>query len=132
MAAVLREVSLDDKYLSHSGTVYLTGTQALVRLALMQRARDQAAGLNTAGFISGYRGSPIGMFDLQLWKAKKLLEKAQIVFRPGVNEDLAATAVWGTQQVGFFPGAKYDGGIARATCSSTAHVLERRRTAAYW
>jgi indolepyruvate ferredoxin oxidoreductase len=112
MAAVLREVSLDDKYLSHSGKVYLTGTQALVRLALVQRARDAAAGLNTAGFISGYRGSPIGMFDFQLWKAKKLLEKAQIVFRPGVNEDLAATAVWGTQQVGFFPGAKHDGVFA--------------------
>ena len=112
MAAVLREVSLDDKYLSHSGTVYLTGTQALVRLALMQRARDAAAGLDTAGFISGYRGSPIGMFDFQLWKAKPLLEKAQIVFRPGVNEDLAATAVWGTQQVGFFPGAKHDGVFA--------------------
>ncbi|HSQ68920.1 MAG TPA: indolepyruvate ferredoxin oxidoreductase family protein, partial [Steroidobacteraceae bacterium] len=112
MAAVLREVSLDDKYLSHSGTVYLTGTQALVRLALVQRARDAAAGLDTAGFISGYRGSPIGMFDFQLWKAKKLLEKAQIVFRPGVNEDLAATAVWGTQQVGFFPGAKHDGVFA--------------------
>jgi indolepyruvate ferredoxin oxidoreductase len=112
MAAALREVSLDDKYLSHSGRIYLTGTQALVRLALVQRERDAAAGLNTAGFISGYRGSPIGMFDFQLWKAKKLLEKAQVVFRPGVNEDLAATAVWGTQQVGFFPGAKHDGVFA--------------------
>jgi len=109
MSAVLREVSLDDKYLSQSGRIYLTGTQALVRLAIMQRARDAAAGLNTAGFISGYRGSPLGMFDFALWKARKLLEESHVVFRPGVNEDLAATAVWGTQQVGFFPGAKYDG-----------------------
>ena len=112
MAAVLREVSLDDKYLGHSGQVYLTGTQALVRLALMQRERDVAAGLNTAGFISGYRGSPLGMYDFQLWKARKLLEQSHIVFRPGVNEDLAATAVWGTQQVGFLPGAAYDGVFA--------------------
>jgi len=109
MAAVLREVSLDDKYLSESGRIYLTGTQALVRLAIMQRQRDVAAGLNTAGFISGYRGSPLGMFDFALWKTRKLLEQSHVVFRPGVNEDLAATALWGTQQVGFFPGAKYDG-----------------------
>jgi len=113
MAAVeLRDVSLDDKYLSQSGRIYLTGTQALVRLAIMQRERDLAAGLNTAGFISGYRGSPLGTFDFGLWKARKLLEKSHVVFRPGVNEDLAATAVWGTQQVGFFPGAKYDGVFA--------------------
>jgi len=111
-AVVLRDVSLDDKYRSQSGRIYLTGTQALVRLAIMQRERDLAAGLNTAGFISGYRGSPLGMFDFGLWKARKLLEKAHVVFRPGVNEDLAATAVWGTQQVGFFPGAKYDGVFA--------------------
>ena len=109
MAAVLREVSLDDKYLEPSGRIYLTGTQALVRLPIVQRARDVAAGLNTAGFISGYRGSPLGTFDFGLWKARKLLEQSHVVFRPGVNEDLAATAVWGTQQVGFFPGAKYDG-----------------------
>jgi len=105
----LREVSLEDKYSARSGCVYLTGTQALVRLPIMQRDRDVAAGLNTAGFISGYRGSPLGMYDFQLWKARKLLESAEVVFRPGVNEDLAATAVLGTQQVGFFPGARYDG-----------------------
>jgi len=109
MAIALREVSLEDKYLARSGRVYLTGTQALVRLPLMQRERDVAAGLNTAGFISGYRGSPLGMYDFQLWKARKALEAAHVVFRPGVNEDLAATAVMGTQQVGFYPGAKYDG-----------------------
>jgi len=112
MAAVLRDVSLDDKYLSPSGRIYLTGTQALVRLPIMQRARDVAAGRNTAGFISGYRGSPLGMYDFQLWKARKLLEENHVVFRPGVNEDLAATAVWGTQQVGFLPGALYDGVFA--------------------
>jgi indolepyruvate ferredoxin oxidoreductase len=112
MSAVLRDVKLEDKYLSHSGRVYLTGTQALVRLAIMQRERDAAAGLNTAGFISGYRGSPIGTFDLQAAQSRKLLEQSHIVFRPGVNEDLAATSVWGTQQVGFFPGAKYDGVFA--------------------
>jgi indolepyruvate ferredoxin oxidoreductase len=112
MSAAMREVSLDDKYLSQSGRVYLTGTQALVRLPMMQRALDTAAGVNTAGFISGYRGSPLGTFDFNLWKARKLLEKSHVVFQPGVNEDLAATAVWGTQQVGFFPGAKYDGVFA--------------------
>lgn len=91
-AVVLRDVSLDDKYLSHSGRIFLTGTQALVRLAIMQRERDLAAGLNTAGFISGYRGSPLGTFDFALWKTRKLLEKSHVVFRPGVNEDLATPA----------------------------------------
>ena len=69
----MREVTLEDKYTSDQGRIYLTGIQALVRLALVQRRRDQAAGLNTAGFISGYRGSPLGGFDLELWKAKKHL-----------------------------------------------------------
>ncbi len=105
----LAEVSLDDKYVLQSGRVYLTGLQALVRLPMMQRARDRAAGLNTAGFISGYRGSPLGGYDNALWQAKALLEKDDIRFQPGLNEDLAATAVWGTQQVGLFPGAKVDG-----------------------
>jgi indolepyruvate ferredoxin oxidoreductase len=105
----LAEVSLDDKYTLQSGRVYLTGLQALVRLPLMQRARDRAAGLNTAGFISGYRGSPLGGYDNALWQAKAFLEQNDIRFQPGLNEDLAATAVWGTQQVGLFPGAKVDG-----------------------
>ena len=105
-------VSLEDKYTLASGRVYLTGTQALVRLAMVQRERDLAAGLNTAGFISGYRGSPLGGFDQALWKAKKHLQDHKIYFTPGVNEELAATAVWGSQQVGLFEGAKYDGVFA--------------------
>src|ERR1700680_2938847 len=102
-------VSLEDKYTLASGRVYLNGTQALVRLAMIQRERDLAAGLNTAGFISGYRGSPLGGFDQALWKAKKHLRDHHVYFTPGVNEELAATAVWGTQQVALFDGAKYDG-----------------------
>jgi indolepyruvate ferredoxin oxidoreductase len=83
--------------------------QALVRLPLMQHLRDRAAGLNTAGFVSGYRGSPLGGFDLELWRAKKHLATAGVTFQPGLNEDLAATMVWGTQQVNLFPGANVDG-----------------------
>jgi indolepyruvate ferredoxin oxidoreductase len=105
-------LSLEDKYTRESGRVFLSGTQALVRLAMIQRSRDLAAGLNTAGFISGYRGSPLGGFDQALWKARKHLESHHVFFTPGVNEELAATAVWGTQQVGLFPGAKYDGVFA--------------------
>ena len=105
-------VTLEDKYQLTSGRVYLTGTQALVRLAMIQRERDLAAGLNTAGFISGYRGSPLGGFDQALWKAKKHLEDHHIHFTPGVNEEVAATAVWGSQQVQLFEGAKYDGVFA--------------------
>ncbi len=105
----LAQVSLDDKYTLGKGRVFLTGTQALVRLMLLQRERDVLAGLNTAGYISGYRGSPLGGVDQTMWGAKKHLERHHVVFQPGVNEDLAATAVWGTQQVGMFPGAKYDG-----------------------
>jgi indolepyruvate ferredoxin oxidoreductase len=101
--------TLDDKYLLDHGRVYLTGTQALVRLPMIQRQRDLAAGLNTAGFISGYRGSPLGAYDQALWKAKKFLKEKHVFFTPGVNEELAATAVWGSQQVGLFAGAKYDG-----------------------
>ena len=89
----LAEVTLDDKYALESGRVYMTGTQALVRLPLMQRRRDLAAGLNTAGFISGYRGSPLAGYDTALWRAKGFLEANRIHFEPGVNEDLAATAV---------------------------------------
>jgi indolepyruvate ferredoxin oxidoreductase len=105
-------ISLEDKYTLASGRIFLTGTQALVRLAMVQRERDLAAGLNTAGFISGYRGSPLGGFDQALWKAKKHLEEHHIHFTPGVNEELAATSVWGTQQIALFEGAKYDGVFA--------------------
>ncbi|MBV8190983.1 MAG: indolepyruvate ferredoxin oxidoreductase family protein, partial [Alphaproteobacteria bacterium] len=102
-------VTLDDKYVLESGRVYLTGTQALVRLPMMQRQRDLAAGLNTAGYISGYRGSPLGGFDQALWQAKRFIKQSHIEFQPGTNEDLAATAIWGTQQIHLFPGARYDG-----------------------
>ncbi|MDB5981403.1 MAG: Indolepyruvate ferredoxin oxidoreductase, alpha and beta subunit, partial [Pseudomonas sp.] len=104
--------SLDDKYVQRNGKVLLTGIQALVRLPLMQRQRDLANGLNTAGFISGYRGSPLGGFDQALWKARDHLKDNHTIFHPGVNEDLAATSVWGTQQVSIFEGAKYDGVFA--------------------
>src|ERR671927_414717 len=89
-------LTLEDKYTATSGRVFLSGIQALVRLPMLQHLRDQAAGLNTAGFISGYRGSPLGGLDENLWKAKPHLEAHQVQFVPGVNEDLAATAVWGT------------------------------------
>ncbi len=104
----LASVTLDDKY-TRSGRVFLTGTQALVRLPMIQRQRDLARGLNTAGFISGYRGSPLGGYDQALWRAQRFLDQSHIRFQPGVNEELAADAVWGSQQVGLFPGATYDG-----------------------
>src|SRR5580693_2602385 len=105
----LLQVGLDDKYRVEFKRIYLSGVQALVRLPMLQRERDLAAGLNTAGFISGYRGSPLGMYDSALWRAKSFLQEHDIAFVPGLNEDLAATAVWGSQQVGLFPGAKVDG-----------------------
>ncbi|SIQ25234.1 indolepyruvate ferredoxin oxidoreductase family protein [Solilutibacter tolerans] len=103
------DYTLDDKYGRTEGRIYLSGVQALVRLPMMQHLRDVAAGLNTAGFISGYRGSPLGGFDLELWRAKKHLERNSVKFSPGLNEDLGATMVWGTQQTNLFPGAKVDG-----------------------
>ncbi len=111
-ATSLAIVNLDDKYTSTSGLIFLSGIQALVRLPLIQRQRDLAAGLNTAGFISGYRGSPLGGLDETLWKTQKLLDAHHVKFVPGVNEDLAATAVWGTQQVDLIGPAKYDGVFA--------------------
>src|SRR5215470_13770955 len=105
----LATVTLDDKYVQDSGRIYLSGIQALVRLPLIQQQRDKAAGLNTGGFISGYRGSPLGVYDNALWQARRFLERANIYFQPGVNEDLAATSVWGSQQTTLFPGAKVDG-----------------------
>ena len=105
----LAAVTLDDKYELQSGRVFLTGIQALVRLPMMQRQRDSKAGRNTACFVSGYRGSPLGGLDQAFWQARRFLERNHIRFQPGLNEDLAATAIWGSQQVGLFPGAKYDG-----------------------
>ncbi|MCR9097096.1 MAG: indolepyruvate ferredoxin oxidoreductase family protein [bacterium] len=100
---------LADRYRIQDGRVFLTGNQALVRLPLMQRQRDLAAGLNTAGFISGYRGSPLGIFDMNLWQAKRELEEHAIHFEPGLNEDLAATTIFGTQQAVLMDGPKVDG-----------------------
>ena len=102
-------VTLDDKYTLASGRAYMTGIEALVRLTMLQRERDRARGLNTAGFVSGYRGSPLGGLDQALWKARPHLARHDVVFRPGVNEDLAMTAVRGTQEVTLFPGARVDG-----------------------
>ena len=103
------EVTLDDKFLLTQGRVFITGVQALLRLLMDQRRLDQAAGLNTAGFVSGYRGSPLGGLDQQAGRAAKHLKAAEVVFKEGLNEDLAATAVWGSQQANLFPGARYDG-----------------------
>ncbi|WP_128000081.1 indolepyruvate ferredoxin oxidoreductase family protein [Piscinibacter defluvii] len=106
----LESVTLDDKYSLGSGRAFMSGVQALVRLPMLQRQRDAMAGLNTAGFVSGYRGSPLGGYDQALWQAKKHLAAQNIVFQPGVNEELAATAVWGTQQLDLYPQSKkFDG-----------------------
>ena len=105
----LAAVTLDDKYTQETGRVYLTGTQALIRLPIMQRQRDQAAGLETGCYISGYRGSPLGGLDQGLWSARRFLQNNRIHFQPGINEDLAATAIWGSQQVGLAGDATVDG-----------------------
>jgi indolepyruvate ferredoxin oxidoreductase len=106
----LESVTLDDKYALDHGRAFMSGVQALVRLPMLQRQRDARGGLNTAGFISGYRGSPLGGYDQALWAAKKHLADNHIVFQPGVNEELGATAVWGTQQLDLYPkDKKYDG-----------------------
>ncbi|MBL8628999.1 MAG: indolepyruvate ferredoxin oxidoreductase family protein, partial [Rhodospirillaceae bacterium] len=105
----MRDVTLDDRYAATSGQVLATGLQALARLPLEIARVDKSRGLNTAGFISGYRGSPLGGYDQELTASSEFLNGANVVFQPGVNEELGATAVWGTQQVGFLPGAKYDG-----------------------
>jgi indolepyruvate ferredoxin oxidoreductase len=105
----LAAATLEDKYTLPAGRAYMTGIQALVRLCINQRLRDQAAGLNTAGFVSGYRGSPLGPLDKEFWKAGPHLEQAHVRFDPAINEELGATAVMGSQQLHLFPGARYDG-----------------------
>ena len=106
----LSSLSLEDKYTLERGQAFMSGIQALVRLPILQHTRDALAGLNTAGFISGYRGSPLGSYDQALWKAREHLGKHHIVFQPGVNEELGATAVWGTQQLALTPGPqRFDG-----------------------
>jgi len=105
----LANVSLDDKYDLNKRRIFATGYQALVRLTLMQKELDRRAGLNTAGYVSGYRGSPLGGLDQQFMRAKRWLERSDVVFHPGLNEDLAATALWGTQQAELRGEGKYDG-----------------------
>ncbi|WP_280523550.1 indolepyruvate ferredoxin oxidoreductase family protein [Pseudaminobacter salicylatoxidans] len=105
----LHDVALDDKFDLGKERVFLSGAQAVVRMLLMQRERDRRAGLNTAGFVSGYRGSPLGGLDLQLWKARAQLRQSDIVFEPGLNEELAATACWGSQQAEVLGEGRYDG-----------------------
>ena len=108
----LPEVALDDRYTIERGRTLMTGIQALVRLPMLQRERDLRAGLDTAGFVSGYRGSPLGGLDQALWRAKDHLARHHVHFQPGLNEDLAATSVWGSQQVNLFGGARHDGVFA--------------------
>lgn len=105
----LKRISLDDKYKLDTTRAYMTGIEALVRLPILQHQRDRARGFRTAGFISGYRGSPLGGLDQALWRAKPWLDQHDIHFTPGINEDLAATAVRGSQELEIFPGARYDG-----------------------
>jgi hypothetical protein len=105
----IQSVTLDDRFDLGKSTILMNGTQALVRLMLMQKARDRAAGLNTAGLVTGYRGSPLGAVDMQMTRARKHLEASDIVFQPGLNEDLAATALWGSQTAELRGEGKFDG-----------------------
>jgi indolepyruvate ferredoxin oxidoreductase len=105
----LRQVSLDDKYDLAQKQVFVTGYQAIIRMCLMQKERDRRAGLNTAGFVTGYRGSPLGGLDQQFMRAARKLEAADILFQAGLNEDLAATALWGSQQAELRGEGKFDG-----------------------
>ena len=142
-SAPAQDITLDDKWTLERGRAFMTGTQALIRLPMLQRERDVKAGLNTAGYITGYRGSPVTSVDQTAMKAKAHLDAHHVKFHPGMNEDLAATAVWGTQQTNLYKDAKYDGVFsmwygkgpcvdAAATCSSTATTPARRNMAACW
>ena len=137
----LAAVTLDDKYTLASGRVYLNGIQALTRLLLMQRVRDAAAGLNTAGFVSGFQGSPLNNMDKTLWEAHDLLQQHHVHFQPGQNEELAAMGVWGAQQVSLDPiratracspcgTASGRASPGAATCCCTATPPVPRRAAA--
>jgi indolepyruvate ferredoxin oxidoreductase len=140
----LRPVSLDDKYDLKQSHVLVTGYQALIRACLMQKARDKTAGLNTGGYLTGYRGSPLGGLDQQFMRAGRELAGADIKFQPGINEELAATALWGAQQAELRGEGKFDGvfglwygkgpGVDRsATCSATpiCRYVEARRRARF-
>ena len=102
------KLNLKDKYTLFKGFRFLTGSQALVRLAIVQRRRDSKKKIKSAGYISGYRGSPLGTYDKQVLQAKKHLENHNVYFQPGINEELAATSLWGTQQANFYGEGKYD------------------------
>jgi indolepyruvate ferredoxin oxidoreductase len=108
----LHDVALNDKYDLSKERIFISGAQAIVRMLMMQRERDRRAGLSTAGFVSGYRGSPLGGLDQQLWKAKRELQQSDIVFQAGLNEELAATACWGTQQTELLGEGRHDGVFA--------------------
>src|ERR1700682_4494809 len=108
-AMKLNQVSLDDKFDLAQARVFVTGCQALVRLCLMQKERDRRAGLNTAGFVTGYRGSPLGTLDQQFIRAQRSLDKYDIRFQAGINEDIAATALWGSQQAELRGEGRFDG-----------------------
>ena len=106
----LEAIALDDRYTLNGGRAFMSGIHALVRLPMLQQTRDAQAGFRTAGFISGYRGSPVGTYDQALWEAAKHLKAHDIVFNPGLNEELAVDAVWGSQQLEFDPASKkFDG-----------------------
>lgn len=137
------DYQLSDNLWADAGSIFITGTQALIRILAMQGQRDAARGLNTQGFVSGYRGSPLGMVDQAIWKAGERFKQTGIRFVPAVNEELAATQVLGTQRVESDPERTVDGvyamwygkgraWTARATRSSTATPMARRRTAACW
>ena len=105
----LKRVTLDDKYDLMQRDVFVTGYQALVRMCLMQKERDRRAGLNTAAYVTGYRGSPLGGLDYQFQRAQALCKANDILFQPAINEDLAATALWGSQQAELRGEGRFDG-----------------------
>ena len=106
---MLKNISLDDKYKLENKFILVNGTQALVRATLIQKFRDEKENLKTAGFVTGYRGSPVGNVDLQFSKVKKLISEKDIKFHPGLNEDIAATSLWGSQQAEMRGESNYDG-----------------------
>ena len=126
----LRDVKLTDKYRLPEGRVFMSGNQVLVRLPIQQRLRDAAAGRNTAGYVSGYRGSPLGRYDMEMWQAQELLAENHIHFRAAVNEDLAATALWGSQYVGSFPGREVRRRVRHLVRQGSGRRPLRRRAAA--
>ena len=125
------EITLADRYDLSKHAVLLNGTQALVRLMMEQKERDRAAGLNTSGFVTGYRGSPLGAVDMQMQRAEKQLTAHDVVFQSGLNEDLAATALWGAQQAELYGEGKYDGVFwhvvwQRPWCGSVGRCVSAR------